>query len=180
MARNTLMHEHFEHLAIVLPLPDKVVAMPRYGTGTTYQARSLEVLLEQIAPEIERGLWILVEDRQVAAVRQLAPTARVYPVACILCVSACAHQPPAARGRLRWEIDGTVEAATIHMPRRDGTRWAYHVLIRLSDAPSCVVLDLIQPTAEGTRIEHQRAADRREAKRLARAWFAEMTNSNAT
>ena len=175
MARNTTTHEYFEHLAIVLPQPGKAVAMPRYGTGSTYQARTLEALLEQIAPQISLGVWIVVEDPQIAAVRRFAPSARLHPVACVLCVGACAHQPPTPRGRLRWMVDGTVEAAEVHMPRQNGTRWAYRALIRPSEQLRHVVLDLIQPTEDGSQIEHRSMADRREAKRLARTWFAEMS-----
>lgn len=124
MARNTTRFKYFEHLAIVLPLPGKVLAMPRYGTGTTYQARTLEALLEQIGPEIQRGMCLVVEEHQAAVVRQLAPTARVHSVACVLCVGACAHQPPAGDQRLRWKVDGAVEAVEIHTPRQGGTRWS--------------------------------------------------------
>ena len=178
MAHNATTFEHFEHLAIVLPLPHKAVAMPRYGTGTTYQASTLEALIAQIAPQIALSLWLIVEDCHVEAVRQLAPTARVHPVACILCVGACAHQPPTGDRRLRWGVDGAVEAAEIHTPRQGGTRWAYRALIRRSVEPGRVVLDLFQPTVEGSQIEHRQASNRREAKRLARAWFTEISNAS--
>lgn len=174
MARNTNTSLLFEHLAIVLPRPGVVVATPRYGSGVSHQAATLTTLLEQIAPQIALGMWLIVEDSQVATVRQLAPAARVQPVDCLLCVGACFYEPPAAHQTLRWRRDGATEAAEMHLRRSAGTRWAYRALIRRSNEPGRAVLDLIRPAADGVDvIEHRSAADNREAKRLARSWFTQ-------
>lgn len=179
MARNTNPPLLFEHLAIVLPRPGLVIATPRYGNGVSYQTTTLTALLEQIAPQIALGIWLIVEDSQVTIVRQPAPAARVQPVDCLLCVGACAYEPPAARQSFRWRRDGTTEAAEIHLRRSAGTRWAYRALIRRSNEPGRVVLDLIGPAADGVNvIEHRSAADVREAKYLAHVWFTQKQSHN--
>jgi len=160
------------HLAIVLPRAGICIATPLAGTGTTVQAATLPLLLEQIAPQIARGTWLLVEQEFAATVRQLAPAARLHVVACLLCVGACRHTLPTEAAALPWQRDSGGLAAQVHLPRPSGTRWRYTMLIRPSTEAGQVVLDLLRPGDEGAlHVEHRYAATTLAARALAWDWL---------